>query len=445
VIENLWKTKEERVKIRRLTRLLFCVGVASMSAGAQVRLESRQVIERRIPVAVPPFAANPDSQQVGREFPEIIADDLRFTGLFDVLEPADYPSVFHGFPKEASNINFEAWKKTRAEHLVFGYVMIEGDQIVAECRLFDLFTVQQVEGQRLRVERTSPRRIPHKFADAIVYKLTGTPGIASSVITFSAKTYGAKEIYVADYDGANAKRLTDHGSISIQPEFAPDGRRIVYLSYKDRYPFLYLLDIVTGESSPFSKHVGMNAAPAWTPDGQAVALVLSKDGDPEIYIKDVGGPRSRRLTENSFIDMSPTFDPRGEQIAFVSDRRGIEQIFSMNRDGGGVRRLSFQGGRSYDPAWSPDGKYIAYVVERAGDGLEIYVMDADGTNPRRLTNSYGSNESPTWSPDTRHIMFASTRSGRSELWAVTLETGEERRVPNLDMPCQSPSWGPRRP
>ena len=117
----------------------------------------------------------------------------------------------------------------------------------------------------------------------------------------------------------------------------------------------------------------------------------------------------------------------------------------MTLAGGNVRRLSYQGGSSYDPMWSPDGKSIAYVVEKSGDGLEIYVMDADGKNPRRLTQSQGSNESPSWSADSRHIVFASTRSGRSEIWAITLETGEEFRLSSMNASCQGPYWGPRRP
>ena len=430
----------------RVVISLVLVCAACEAAWSQaVTLVSRGSPEGRTPIAVPPFGSSPGNEALGQQLAAILAADLQFTGLFSVLGPEAYPREFKGFGPDAASIDFDAWRKTAAEDLVYGYVTVEGQQIVAECRLFDILTVRPVLGQRLRVDLRAPRRLPHKFADEIVLSLTGVPGVASTRICLSGKVSGAKEIYLADYDGANAKRLTEFGAITIQPHFSPDGAKIVFLSYKDRYPFLYILDVATGQTRPFSKQVGLNAAPAWSPDGNVLALVLSKDANPEIYLQNADGAQLRRVTNNKWVDMSPTFDPSGRKIAFVSDQAGAEQICVMGIDGTNPQRLSFQGGRAYDPAWSPDGKYIAYVVDKAGDGLEIYAMDADGKNPRRLTDSHGGNESPSWSPDSRHLMFASTRSGQSELWTVTLETGDERRVPNLEMSCYSPSWGPRLP
>jgi len=72
-------------------------------------------------------------------------------------------------------------------------------------------------------------------------------------------------------------------------------------------------------------------------------------------------------------------------------------------------------------------------------------MNADGAGAKRMTNSAGNNESPTWSPDSRHVMFASSRSGRWELGAVNVESGEEQRIAiDAELSLQGPSWGPRR-
>jgi len=87
---------------------------------------------------------------------------------------------------------------------------------------------------------------------------------------------------------------------------------------------------------------------------------------------------------------------------------------------------------------------IAFVSSSSGEGLEIYVMGADGSNPTRLTNSSGVNEGPCWSPDSRHIAFSSNRSGRPELWAITLSTKAERRISGIEMNAEGPTWGPRR-
>ena len=401
--------------------------------------------DTRTLIAIPDFACAPGLEAVAKEMTEVIEYDLLFSGLFRTLPRENFPAAFRGFTSDATQIDFGIWRSSKSEYLVYAYVTEEGASLVAECRMFDVSTGSQVVGQKLTASRDLPRLIAHRFSEEAIRQVDGVPGIASTQICFSGGVSGNKEIYISDYDGANARQVTQHKSISIQPRFSPDGTKVAYLSFKDRYPFLYVLDLGTGKTTPLSKNVGLNAAPAWTPDGKRLALVLSKDANPEIYTKNADGSGEHRLTNDRAADTSPTYDPSGRQIAFVSDRGGTPQIHVMDADGGNVRRVSFQGGKAYDPVWSPDGKMIAYVAERSGEGFEIYVMDADGQNPRRLTDSAGSNESPTWSPDSRHVMFSSTRTGRSELWAVNVRPPcEQHRISKGNMNYEGPSWGPRR-
>jgi len=440
------KMKETDVKPLHALLAALIALTGAQSAFAQVRIVTEGMVDQRIPVAVPPFAvSDPALSTVARELTDALAYDLEFTGLVAVLPPDEFPSAFTGFNTDLASLNLDLWVESRAEYLVYGQIHYEGDQLVGQFRLFDLASKDQLIGQELRVNRSYPRLAPHRFSEEIIRQFTGTAGAASSEIVFSAGVSGNKEIYVADYDGANARRLTEHNSISIKPKLSPDGSKIAYVSYKDRYSFLYIFDRATGQSVPLSREVGLNSAPAWAPNGRELAITLSKDGNTEIYLRDADGSNLRRLTRNRDGDTSPTFSPDGSRIAFVSDRAGSAQIYVMNRDGSNQVRLSHQGGASFDPAWSPDGRMIAYVVNRRGEGFQIYAMDADGSNPRKLTSSQGINESPSWSPDSRHIIYSSTRSGQKQLWTVNVESGEERQVPRLSsMSCEGPTWGPRR-
>ena len=425
---------------------LLCAMLTIPAFGQDVHIVSVDDLDARIPIAVPPFAAvSPDLVPIAEEMAEVIAFDLDFSGMFIILDEQDYPENFRGLEPDVARLDREAWRATRAEHLVYGVLQQEGDQLVAQFRLFDLFSMDQIVGQELRVDRQHPRLAAHRFSEEVIRYLTGTPGIGTTEIVFSAGPMGEKELYIADYDGANVRQITRHGSISIMPKLSPDGNRIAYLSYKDRYSFLYIYDRRDGVSAPLSREVGLNAAPAWAPNGEYLAMTLSKDGNSEIYFRNPDGSNLRRITRNRDSDTSPSFSPDGSQIAFVSDRGGNAQIYMMNSDGGNERRISFQGGSSYDPAWSPCGRYFAYVVERRGEGLEIYMMDSDGSNPRRLTDSHGINESPNWSPDSRHIIFTTTRSGSPRLHTINVETGEDRPIARLaNMRTEGGTWGPRR-
>ncbi len=426
--------------------VLGCM-LACVSARAQevVRIDLQGVLDARIPIAAPPFSTSPEASAYSGELASVIESDLDFTGLFLIVPRTQYPRGFPGFTPDPTQIDFDGWRGTTAEHLVYANVGAQGTGLVAECRLFDVLVGQQLVGKRLVAEQKWSRLLAHQFADEIVRHLSGEAGIASSEIAFSVGQPGKKEIYVSDYDGGALTQITEHGSISIKPKFSPDGRKIAYLSYKDRYPFLYIYDRDSGVSTALSKRVGLNHAPAWSPDGSKIALCLSKDGNTEIYVKSPDGSGEQRLTDDRGSDTSPVYSPDGSRIAFVSDRAGRPQIHVMSSSGGAAQRISFQGGNAYDPVWSPNGQHFAYVVEKPGEGLEIYMMNADGSAPRRLTDSSGSNESPSWSPDSRHVMFSSNRDGAPQLYTVTIETGQVRRVARLsNMRCEGPTWGPRR-
>jgi TolB protein len=426
---------------------LICVfGTLATAQDPTVRITTEGRVDTRVTVAVPPFTAMAGSglESEALEIAQACAADLAFTGLFKILPREEFPPTFQGFNADVSKENFDIWRPTKAEHVLYGVLTRKGNQLVGRFHLYDLFFKEQVLGLQLSVEVGGQRHLAHRLSEDIVKHFDGESGIATTSIVFSAGEKGSKEIYLADYDGANVRVVTQHNSISIKPKISPDGTKIAYLSYKDRYPYLYVYERLTGRSTPLSAEVGTNMTPAWSPDGKRIALTLSKDGNMEIYLVNSDGSNQKRLTKDRSLDSSPVFSPDGKSIGFVSTRGGSPQIWVMQSDGISQRRLSFQGGNSYDPSWAPNGKLIAYVVEKSGQGLEIYVMDANGKNARRLTDSAGSNESPTWSPDSRHIMFTSNRGGAPQLWSVNLASGEERPVARLRMSSQGPSWGPRR-
>ena len=419
-------------------------GAAAYGQGSSVYIESSKSIDTRIPIVVPPFTMDdPSLAAVAQDMTDAIVGDLSFSGLFRILPRTSYPSTFTGLNPDASRVNLDEWAATKAEHLVYGKVLRQGGRIIGQYRLFDLYGKEQIVGKQIAGKPERARMMAHSFSEELIRYLDGTPGIGTTEICFSAGESGSKEIYVADYDGANMRQLTRHGSISINPQLSPDGKKIAYMSYKDRYAFLYVLDRESGKVTPLSTEVGLNATPAWSSDGKTIALTLSKDGNAEIYLLNPDGSNPRRLTRNKHNDTSPTFSPDGKYIAWVADI-GSPQIHMMNTDGTGARRVSYQGGGSYDPAWSPDGKKIAYAADRRGEGLEIYIVNVLDGQRRRLTDSQGANEAPSWSPDSRHIVFTSTRGGASQLWYVTLDTGFEQPMPNSTLRREGPSWGPRR-
>ena len=151
-------------------------------------------------------------------------------------------------------------------------------------RLYDLTTPEH----RLITSRSSScraaqaRRLAHKVADEVVLQFTGEPGIADTKIAYVRGPRGAKEIVIADYDGAGRSPVTRNGSINLSPVWSPDARSLAFTSYKQGYPDLYRA--FPFERRPDADAGGVLAAstarPPSAPTARSLAMTLSKDGNP---------------------------------------------------------------------------------------------------------------------------------------------------------------------
>jgi TolB protein len=276
------------------------------------------------------------------------------------------------------------------------------------------------------------RRAVHKFADDLVETLTGLKGIATSRIAFVSNRTGHKEIYVADYDGANAFQLTRDNAISVSPHLSADGRRLTYTGYQSGYADVYLIELASGARNRVLKFPGTNTGAAISPDGTRIACTLSKDGSPAIYITSINGDSPRRLTRSRGIESSPTWSPGGGEIIYSSDQTGAPQLYQVSAGGGIGRLLNTGFGYCTEPNWSPDGKRVAFNV-RGGGAFQVAVLELDAGSARVVA---GDGQNPVWGPDSRHLLFARS----SGLYMLdTLGNRETRIVGDLGRTSE-PAW-----
>ncbi len=261
------------------------------------------------------------------------------------------------------------------------------------------------------------RAASHQFSDDIVETITGNKGIASTKIAFVSTRTGRKEIYTADYDGANVKQLTNDGGISVAPALSWDGSKLAYTGYQSGYADIYMIDLASGARNRIVKFPGTNSGAAFSPDGGRLACSMSKDGNPELYVIGTGGSGARRLTQTRGVESSPSWSPNGSEIVYSSDERGGPQLFRIGSGGGSGRLLSTGYGYCTEPSWSPDGKKIAFTVRQGGFSIAILDL-ASGA-----TRIVAEGEDPVWGADSRHIIY----SNGSTL--TLLDTVKGRPVP----------------
>lgn len=201
----------------------------------------------------------------------------------------------------------------------------------------------------------------------------------------------ASQVFIANADGSNERKLIDSGTLDYNASFSADGQWIVFTSERD----------------------GL--------------------GNSNLYRARVDGSQVERLTDSPAVEDAAALSPDGSRVAFVSTRDTLlANIWVMDLKTRELKNLTGALPAKADspngffrPSWSPDGQWLAFSSDRHTDWkghhngagwehtqeLSIYVMRADGTGLRQVASRKGwCQGSPKWSADGQRIVFYETQA-----------------------------------
>ncbi len=371
-----------------------------------------------------------------KKLQDLLVNDLQLSGYFRWISDGTYGENAQAAPVADNEIDFVPWRTLGAQYLIKATVQREGDHYTVELRLHNVLEGHQLLGRKYEVPQSQLAPVVHDFANRVLEVTTGKMGAFGTRIVFCSTRAGhLKDIYVVDSDGSNLTRLTLDGRIAMLPRWSPSGASILYTSYQNYRPEIWVQDAATGHRNVVATG-GLNTGGAFSPDGNRIAY--SKDGN--ICVMNVDGSGSHALTSGDALDVSPSWSPDGSKIVFISDRAGRPHVYVMNSDGSGQRKISSMSMDHGSPKFSPDGQQIAF--EANPGPWRIYVMAADGSGVRKVTDGPGSDEHPSWSPDGRTLVYSSGGSGSSSLFLVSALGGTPFRLTDGRASDQQPDWGP---
>ena len=240
--------------------------------------------------------------------------------------------------------------------------------------------------------RTTCGYFDYPEADRIVYSSTEAAGAECPPPPDRSRgyvwaVYDSYDIYEANPDGSNARRLTTTPGYDAEATWCHRGGKLVFTSDRDGDLDLYEMD-EAGNVKRLTDRPGYDGGAFFSADCSQITWRASR-------------PTGKKLDEYTSL--------LKEGLVRPSEM----EIFVMNADGSDQRQITNTEGANFCPYFYPDGTRIIYS-SNAGTGdpreFDLFAVDTDGDNMERITFAEGFDGFPMFSPDGQFIVWASNRA-----------------------------------
>jgi len=208
-----------------------------------------------------------------------------------------------------------------------------------------------------------------------------------------------EEIDNGDFTALPLTRLTTGSHQDITPSINPDGTKIAFSSNRDGQWDIYILDLITGETSRFTRTNTYDGNPTWSPDGQWLAYESYHINNLDIFIQDIEqsvGPIP--LTNHPAADYAPNWSGQGRKISYISTRNGTQEIWYADLDSSqqdkSIRIKNLPGRSVKHPTWTADGRYLSWAIVTENGNHSIVTWDSQ--NPEQDPEIAGTGDWPIW-------------------------------------------------
>ena len=170
--------------------------------------------------------------------------------------------------------------------------------------------------------------------------------------------------------------------------------------------------------------------PVLSPDRQTIVFHSFRSGNRDLWLISAEGGAATRLTEHDDEDLFADWSPGGDTIAFASLRNGNYDIWTIAADGTRLRQVTSDPAQDVVPSWSPGGDTLYFTSLRNGGLPQVWSIPVGGGTPHRVTSGAGGGR-VQWAADHAELYFIGLANRANDVWARSLENGDERPLTYL--------------
>jgi tricorn protease len=253
------------------------------------------------------------------------------------------------------------------------------------------------------------------------------------------------DLYIHDLDSKKSRKLDieayadDRGNPDRVVTFTKDAAEFALSQDEKNIAFIlqgniFLMPRTGGKAKQLTDTAAYDHGVAWAPDGKKLLFLSDRNGFEDIYSLEADDPdhpdltsahkfKVTQLTKTPEPEFGMEFTPDGKRVSFL--RAG--KLVTMKPDGTDEKVL-VQDGQVFDYEWSPDGKWVCYARNDNSFASELFLVPAAGPtaeNPaRNITRFATYNGGITWSKTGNRIAFISRRRrDASSAYVVALTKG----------------------
>ena len=269
-------------------------------------------------------------------------------------------------------------------------------------------------------------------------------------LALQSKRNGNWEIYIFNLTNDKFTRLTNNPARDECPVFSSDAlvaftstrNDTIHTRLEEMQRDIYLADLNTGEIKRITDNPNDDWAPYFTPTSDEIVFCSDRRDErdtPEkakrsnIYQININTKEVLKLTHSVGNDVSGCISPDGFTLYFCSDRSGEYDIYTKRLDMSESNLLFSHSGEDVGVRVSKDGTRLVFFAKANGN-YDIFMTDLNTKEIQRLTNDPAVDGNPEFSPDGNRIYFHSNQSGTYQIYTIDLTTpissAEIRRLLN---------------